>query len=202
MTKNASAILTASEDIKDRKTDFDKLLTQVAKEDQTAFIEIFDYFAPRVKSFLMRGNLADSDAEELAQETMTTVWQKAAQFDPYVASASTWIYTIARNKKIDRLRKNTVSTLNLEDLVAAGKEPEAETTNLDWSQGRTKEKLAAAIQSLPEEQAFLVRKAFYDDLSHADIAKQTHIPLGTVKSRLRIGLAKLRKIIFDNENVT
>lgn len=182
--------------------DFDDLLVQLARNGrQDDFVRIFDYFAPRVKSFLMRGGLNENDAEELAQETLMTVWQKAGQFDPYMASASTWIYTIARNKKIDRLRKNTVQTLNLEDLLLAGKEPAAENTDPDWTQGRTKEKLAAAIGALPEEQAALVKRAFYDDMSHADIAAATHLPLGTVKSRLRIGLAKLRKTLFEEKNV-
>ena len=181
------------------KPDFDGLLARVAStQDQEAFIEIFDHFAPRVKSYLMRGGLNDSDAEELAQETLMTVWQKAAQYDAYKAAASTWIYTIARNKKIDRLRKDGAPTLNLEDLLLAGKEPAAENTDPDWTQGRTKERLAAAIQALPQEQAQLVRRAFYDDMSHADIAAATHLPLGTVKSRLRIGLAKLRKTLFDD----
>src|SRR5690606_35947426 len=180
--------------------DFDDLLGQVArKKDKEAFVALFSHFAPRIKSFLMRGGMIEDEAEELAQETMLTMWQKAEPFDPYKASASTWIFTIARNKKIDRLRKNGVITLDLDELVLAGTEPAAETIDLDWTHGGARDKLNAALKELPEEQAALVRKAFYEDLSHGEIAEATQLPLGTVKSRLRLGLAKLRQSLQKDD---
>jgi RNA polymerase sigma-70 factor (ECF subfamily) len=182
-------------------TNFNDLISFVARNrDKQAFISLFLHFAPRVKSFLMRGNMNENEAEELAQETMLMVWQKADQFNPMIATASTWIFTIARNKKIDRMRKNRVVTLDIEDMIAAGQEPSAEMPELDWSSGRMRTRLAEAIKTLPEDQATLVYKAFYEDLSHSEIAAKTQIPLGTVKSRLRMGMARLRASLSETKS--
>jgi len=180
--------------------DFADLIEKIARlRDRHAFVTVFDYFAPRVKAYLMRGGLTETEAEELAQDTMLQVWQKAAQFDPARAKASTWIYTIARNKKIDRLRKNKFSTIDIDHLADIGEEPASEENQDMLASGHMAERLTNAIQELPEEQASLVRQAFFEDLSHADIAARTKIPLGTVKSRLRLGLARLRKSLFENK---
>lgn len=181
------------------KARYDHLLLRVARnKDKQAFLDLFNHFAPRVKSFLMRGGIAENEAEELAQETMLLMWQKAEQFDPKIASASTWIYTIARNKKIDRLRKANVVTLDIDDLIAAGQEPAAPAQQPDWNNPVMRKQLSDAIKALPAEQSELVYRAFYDDLSHSQIAEVTRIPLGTVKSRLRLGLARLREILHEN----
>lgn len=178
---------------------FNDLVSQIARtKDKQAFVTVFDYFAPRVKGFLMRGGMSEQEAEELAQETMLMVWQKADQYNAELSSASTWIYTIARNKKIDRLRKNQFAFLDLDDLTASGLEPSVEAVDLDWNGGLVQERLTKAIDQLPPEQAELVQKAFYEDMSHAEIAKATALPLGTVKSRLRMGLAHLRKTLFES----
>lgn len=175
----------------------DDLILQVARQrDRQAFVTLFDYFAPRIKGYLMKGGITEPEAEELAQDTMLQLWQKAEQFDPYRASASTWIYTIARNRKIDRLRKNKFTMIDLDHLAESGQEIAAESRENPFS-GQLAERLTAAIGALPEEQAELVQKAFFNDMSHAELAASTRLPLGTVKSRLRLGLARLRKALFD-----
>lgn len=175
---------------------YNDLLAQVgASQDKDAFMALFDHFAPRVKSFLLRGGFNEAEAEETAQDTMLTVWQKAAKYDPKLAMASTWIYTIARNKKIDRQRKQRFDTVDLDELLQQGLELAAEPPS-EWLQGGLPQKLQAALQDLPPEQAQLIHKAFYEDMSHGEIAAATALPLGTVKTRLRTGMAKLRQILF------
>ena len=173
----------------------DLLLAVAQKQDKAAFAELFEYFAPRIKSFLMKGGAAPDQADELAQETMITVWQKAASFDPAKASASTWIFTIARNKRIDAIRKTPRPEVDADDLDLADDAPSASD---EIAQGQETDIMARAIQNLPQEQADLLYKSFFEDKTHADIAKETNLPLGTVKSRIRLALDRLR----GDRNVT
>ena len=169
---------------------FESLLVGVgANADKQAFIEIFEYFAPRVKSFLMRGGLASDQAEELAQETMLAVWHNAAKFDPSKASASTWLYTIARNKKIDFFRKHQRAAPDPNDPFFSGSEHIMQDEG--YSANQEAEVITQELKTLPEEQAKLVKMAFFEDKTHQEIAKETDIPLGTVKSRIRLALSKL-----------
>lgn len=170
-------------------TDWAGLLVRVRDtQDRAAFAALFRHFAPRVKGFLMKSGAGASLAEECAQDVMATLWQKAHLFDPARASVSTWVYTIARNKRIDALRK------------ARRAEPE----ELDWgpqsepdqaaameAQEET-ERLGQALARLPEKQRALIERAFYGELSHSEIAAETGLPLGTIKSRIRLALDKLR----------
>ena len=160
-----------------------------ADQDQRAFAELFAHFAPRVKAFLMKSGASPSMAEECTQEVMATLWHKAHLFDPSRASVATWIFTIARNKKIDALRKQ--------------RRPEPE--NLDWGPEAEPEaadilvlqqesqQLTEAMAALPSQQRELIEKAYFGDLSHSEIAAETGLPLGTIKSRLRLALSKLRQ---------
>lgn len=178
---------------------FDDLLVSVgATQNRDSFIRIFEYFAPRVKSFLMQGGFNPETADELAQETMLTVWDKAASFDPQQAKASTWIFTIARNKKIDYIRKYKRTPLKAEDLAFAQTETEAPDDYLATMQDN--KALTAALEKLPEEQAALLRKSFYEDKTHNDIAAESDIPLGTVKSRIRLALERLRYHLGATDN--
>ncbi len=159
------------------------------KGDRAAYGVIFRHFGPRVKAFLMKSGSDAALAEELAQDVLVTVWHKAAQFDPARASLSTWIFTIARNRRIDHFRRS--------------RRPEPE--NLDW--GATEEpdaadiylvaqesrRLGAALSTLPEPQRALIERAYYGDQSHSEIASQTGLPLGTIKSRIRLALERLRQ---------
>jgi RNA polymerase sigma-70 factor (ECF subfamily) len=156
--------------------------------DEAAFVEVFQHFAPRVKAFLMRSGADAATAEECVQEVMTTVWQKAGLFDPSRASLATWIFTIARNRRIDVLRRQ--KRPEPEDLTWG---PEAEPDQEDWlSLQQESEQLGEAIAALPAKQRDLIEKAYYGDLSHNEIAEMTGLPLGTIKSRIRLALERLR----------
>lgn len=172
------------------KPDFDALLVAVGKnQDRESFIALFEYFAPRVKSFLMRRGTEEGQADELAQETMLTLWDKAASFDPARARASTWIFTIARNKAVDSLRRNPGFETELSDILP---DEHAASPGEDIMQAEETEFLAEALSRLPAEQSDLIRKSFFEGKSHGDIAKETGIPLGTIKSRIRLALERLR----------
>ncbi|MEL6520456.1 MAG: sigma-70 family RNA polymerase sigma factor [Pseudomonadota bacterium] len=160
-----------------------------AHRDQRAFRELFDHFAPRVKAFLMKSGASEGLAEECAQEVMATLWQKAHLFNPERASVSTWIFTIARNRKIDALRKQRRP--EPEDLPwGPAEEPDqAEVMVLQQECSR----LSAAIKSLPDKQRELIERAYFGDLSHSEIAAETGLPLGTIKSRIRLALERLRR---------
>ena len=159
-----------------------------SQQDKAAFAEIFRHFAPRVKGFLMKSGADASLAEETTQEVMATIWRKAHLFDPGRASVATWIFTIARNRRIDALRKQRRP--EPEDLPWG---PQAEPDQADAVilQQET-ERLGQALASLPEKQRVLIEKAYFGDLSHSEIASDTGLPLGTIKSRIRLALDRLR----------
>ncbi len=157
--------------------------------DRAAFARLFDYFAPRLKGFVMRSGMGGAQAEEIVQDVMLTVWRKAAMFDPHRAQASAWIYQIARNRQIDIIRKEhrPIPDELKHDPVA---EPDASQI-LAFDQEA--EKLKSAIDQLGPDQKDMIEKAYLGDLTHQEISAQTGLPLGTVKSRIRLGLRRLRK---------
>ncbi|MEM7242837.1 MAG: sigma-70 family RNA polymerase sigma factor [Pseudomonadota bacterium] len=157
-------------------------------QDKSAFAELFEHFAPRVKSFLMKGGADIGQAEECAQEVMVTVWQKAHLYDPMRATASTWIFTIARNKRIDALRKQ--NRPEPQDLYWM-EDSEPDTAEIVGLQQEA-DKLAKAVEDLPKKQRDMIKRAFYGELTHQEIAEETGLPLGTIKSRIRWALEKLR----------
>ena len=157
-------------------------------QDREAFAELFKHFAPRVKSFLMQSGADASLAEECAQEVMATCWHKAHMFDPSRASAATWIFTIARNRKIDVLRKARRPEPEQIDWGPQEEAPQADVLALQ----QETERLGAALGALPPVQRELIEKAYFGDLSHSEIASQTGLPLGTIKSRIRLALERLR----------
>lgn len=157
-------------------------------KDRAAFAELFDHFAPRVKGFLMKSGADSTLAEECTQDVMAALWHKSHQFDPSRASVATWIFTIARNRKIDLLRKQRRP--EPEDLTWG---PEAEPDQADiLNLQQETEMLGQALQSLPEAQRELIEKAYFGDLTHSEIAAETGLPLGTIKSRIRLALERLR----------
>jgi RNA polymerase sigma-70 factor (ECF subfamily) len=156
--------------------------------DQGAFAALFRHFAPRVKAFLMKSGASEALAEECMQDVMATVWTKAALFDPTRASLATWVFTIARNRRIDAFRRDRRP--EPEDLTWG---PEAEPDQADvMAFQQEAERLAAAIASLPDKQRDLIERAYFGDLSHSEIAEATGLPLGTIKSRIRLALDRLR----------
>ena len=168
------------------------MLVRVGRDqDREAFVGLFHFFAPRIKSYLLKNGADETTAEEAVQNTFVTVWEKAAGYNPAKAAASTWIFTIARNKRIDALRRQKFvvpleddALDNLQDTPAAPAD--------DYADSATIEQLHSAIDTLPKEQADLLRLAFFEDKSHQAISDETDIPLGTVKSRLRLAMDKLR----------
>lgn len=171
-------------------TDWAGLMLRVRdNQDRAAFAALFRHFAPRVKGFLMKSGASAALAEECAQDVMATLWQKAHLFDPARASVATWVFTIARNKRIDALRKDRRAEPEELDW---GPEPEPDQAEAMEAQEET-ERLGRAMAALPEKQRALIERAFYGGLSHSEIAAETGLPLGTIKSRIRLALDKLRQ---------
>lgn len=164
-------------------------ITRIRDEkDKKAFAEVFGHFAPRIKGFLMKSGADATLAEECAQEVMATVWLKAHMFDPTRASVATWIFTIARNRRIDILRRE--KRPEPEDLPW-GPEAEPEQDDVLVLQQES-ELLGEAMKDLPPAQRELIEKAYFGDMSHSEIAAETGLPLGTIKSRIRLALDRLR----------
>lgn len=163
--------------------------------DRRAFASLFAHYAPRVKAYLRRLGAPDSVAEELAQETLLAVWRKADRFDPAKAGAGTWIFTIARNLRIDLLRKERRPDLDPEDPALVPEAPRASDALLE--EGERETRVRSALEVLPRDQREVVHMAFFEDLTHAEIAEKLALPLGTVKSRLRLAFAKVRGQIGD-----
>ncbi|MDQ0313868.1 sigma-70 family RNA polymerase sigma factor [Amorphus orientalis] len=163
--------------------------------DRAAFVSLYDHFAPRINAFLLRLGTDNGTAEELTQEVMVTLWRKAALFDRSKSSTATWLFRIARNRRIDVKRRDRSDRLDPEEptLQPAGSEPPD-----DALAAREREHLVReAIESLPAEQIELVQLSFFKGLSHSEIAEATGLPLGTVKSRLRLAFGRLRRVLDD-----
>ena len=172
------------------------ILNIAESQDIGSFKKIFEYFSPRLKSFLMKSGAEENIAEEIIQETMTIIWTKADYYDPKVASPSTWIYTIARNKQIDILRKSRKAILeDIETAVLPAIEPKTE-ENIEHDQKF--DMIAQHLDALPKDQLDLLKMNFFEEKSHGEISELTGIPLGTVKSRIRLALEKIRGKLDKN----
>ena len=170
---------------------FASLIETIAEhKSRDAFAELFKHFAPRLKGYLMRLGSSDPQAEEIAQEAMLTVWRKAHLYDRKKAAASTWIFTIARNRRIDVMRRQKFPEIDADDPVLVPEKPPQ--PDEEVIRARQDEQVRVALAALPEEQRELVRLAFYNGWSHSKIAADTNLPLGTVKSRLRLAFSRLR----------
>lgn len=167
------------------------LLERIAREScRHAFATLFAHFAPRIKGFMMRGGTPEEMAEEVVQETMVTVWTKAGQFDAARAGAATWIFTIARNKRIDMIRRQRRPEPDpLDPMFEPDPEPDGERALV---MRQDEDRVRGALDQLPPDQAEVVRLSFYENLPHSAIAERLDLPLGTVKSRLRLAFRKVR----------
>ena len=175
-------------------TDWSACLVEIARsKDRQQFALLFGYFAPRLKSFFLRLGLSPAPAEDLAQETMLTVWNKAQSFDASRASASTWIFTIARNLRIDLLRRERDPNL-LAELYDGVAEPTPSDNVLTVER---EVRIRAALDKLPADQADVIRLSFFEDCPQSEIANTLDIPLGTVKSRVRLAMNRLRALVED-----
>ena len=161
-----------------------------AVQSRTAFAEVFEYFAPRIKSYLMRLGSDSASAEEIMQEVMLNVWRKSGQYDRRQASVSTWIFRIARNRRIDTLRRNNKPELDAEDPML--QPAETEQPDITVNRAQLEVKVREVIETRPDEQLILLKAAFYEGLSHSEIAKTYGLPLGTVKSRIRLAFMRMR----------
>lgn len=180
---------------------FARLVLQIAESgDKAAFAQLFAHFGPRLKSYLMRLGSPEAEAEDLLQEVMVTLWRRAGGFDPKLASVTTWLFTIARNKRIDRLRRDKHIDWEADDPALVSEESFGEPVpgaDHAYDLAQQNDRLRAALALLPPEQADLLQQAYWEDRSHRDIAEATRIPLGTVKSRIRLALTRLRAVLKD-----
>jgi RNA polymerase sigma-70 factor (ECF subfamily) len=165
------------------------------RRDQAAFVALFRYYAPRIKTYLRRLGAEDPIAEELAQEAMLLVWRKSALFDRRRASASTWIFAIARNVRVDRLRRE--HRPELDPVEPDGMIDPTPAADDKVAAGRRDRQLRAVLSQLSVEQASVITLSFFEDLPHGEISRQLGLPLGTVKSRLRLALRRLRSLIGE-----
>ncbi len=173
-----------------------RLIVRIASEqDRQAFARLYAYFAPRLHAFLRKSGLPANTAEEIAQEVMLSVWRKAGYFDPARAGAATWIFTIARNLRIDHLRRNrVVATAESAVPDEEGTAPSGEALLLTSEREAS---VRAAMQTLSDDQATVLRLSFFNDKAHSEIAAELGLPLGTVKSRVRLALGRLRALLED-----
>jgi RNA polymerase sigma-70 factor (ECF subfamily) len=174
------------------------LVLAIASRDREAFASLYRRYLPRVIAFLRKRNADEAIAAEIAQEVLLTVWKRAGAYDASRASAASWIFTIARNRYIDRLRRERRPEVDRAD-PAFAEADHAPDSALDAT--RRAEMLEAAIASLPPEQGELVRLAFLEGKSYRDIAEERGLPLGTVKSRFRLAFEKLRNLVASQEEV-
>lgn len=172
------------------------LLQRVAQaRDSQAFAELFENFAPRIKAYMIRQGADPTTAEELAQETLMTVWRKAGLYSDTKGSATTWIFTIARNLRIDRLRREAPW-----QALHEGRDEEASDEQLPdevVSEKQRRQRVHEVLSTLPEDQYQVVHLSYIEGLSHSEIAERLELPLGTVKSRMRLAYGKIRDAVED-----
>lgn len=175
-----------------RDDEWSLCLLQVAESDRAAFAKLFKHFAPLIKAFALNGSaLAAAHAEELVQEVMIKVWQKASGYNPQKAAASTWIYTIARNCRTDMYRRlqKFDTPINADDIWP---EVESEELFVAVQQKRDAARIKDMLETLPHEQAQILVKVYMEGKSHSEVAEELDLPLGTVKSRVRLAMKKLQ----------
>lgn len=179
------------------KVEWAELIGRIASGDRQAFKTMFEHFAPRIKGFFLRTGCTAEEAEEIAQSTMITVWRKASQFDPGTTGAAAWIFTIARNLRIDAVRR-AARTGRLEQEIEREYEPAfAESADIIMSRVENAARVAAAIDRLSADQSLVIRLSFLEERPHSEIAELLGIPLGTVKSRIRLAMNRLRELLDE-----
>ena len=175
------------------KNELSKLMIRVRDyRDELAFSDLFDFIAPKIKSYYIQNNVSSEIAEELTQEVLSTVWTKSDKYEPSKSAVSTWIYTIARNKRVDLLRKNKSFDIKEEDI----REFLYENNQSDKiAQGELRDQVEKINEKLDLDQRKIIKMNFFENKSHKKIAEELEIPLGTVKSRIRLILTKMQKLL-------
>ena len=179
----------------ENEQDFSAMIEDIAKnKNKDAFIKLFNHFAPRIKSFARKSGFSSNEAEDLSQETLITVWNKAKLFDSSKSAASTWVFTIGRNKRIDHLRRQKHPLPSQDDLISNNVE---NTYEVSMEKEQLFTMMKSEIKNLPIEQSDVLKKSFFEGKSHIEISKDLSIPLGTVKSRIRLAITSIRKKMKD-----
>ena len=175
------------------KAELANLMDSIAtNRDQLAFSKLFDFLAPKINAFYQQNGLIKDNAEELTQEVMSTIWIKSHQYDVSKSAVSTWVYTIARNKKVDFLRKNSKNNFKEEDIRDILYE---ENSDGVISKNEISDQLDKLNSELNEDQRKIIKMNFFENKSHKKIAEELEIPLGTVKSRIRHILTKMQRLL-------
>jgi RNA polymerase sigma-70 factor (ECF subfamily) len=178
--------------------EWSELIGRVASSgDREAFKALFEHFAPRVKGLLVKTGCAAEQAEEIAQSTMIALWRNASQFDPATTGAAAWIFTIARNRRIDAARHAARDGRARQDVTLACEPDVAESIETLFLRAENQKLVASAIDRLSPEQSKVIRLSFIEERAHAEIAAMLGIPLGTVKSRIRLAMNRLRELLDE-----
>ncbi|GAB2177428.1 sigma-70 family RNA polymerase sigma factor [Dongia sp. agr-C8] len=173
------------------------LLLRVAAADRAAFAELYGHYGPRLRVYMRKLGADAAASEDLVQEAMAAVWNKARLFDPAKANASTWIFTIARNRRIDLIRRERRPEIDAEDPSLQAEAPDSPEETMITR--RNAAAIRAALAELPPDQAEVIRMSFFEDRPHGAIAAALGVPLGTVKSRLRLAFRRFRKALGETE---
>ncbi len=175
------------------KSDLANLISKVdINRDEIAFSKIFDFLAPKINSYYIQNGLSRDIAEELTQDVMSTIWLKSSLYSSSKSAPTTWVYTIARNKKVDFLRKNAKFDLNEEDV----REYLYQSSNSDQiAENEIREQVSKISDKLGKDQKKIIKMNFFENKSHKKIAEELEIPLGTVKSRIRHILIKMQDLL-------
>ena len=170
-----------------------EMMEKIKKDrDEIAFSNIFDFLAPKIKTYFMQNGLSTDISEELTQEVMSTIWSKSDKYDPYKSAVSTWVYTIARNKKVDFLRKNANIKVSEEDIREFLYEDNQKNKIIETE---IIDQVNRINGELNENQRKIIKMNFFENKSHKKIAEELEIPLGTVKSRIRHILIKMQRFL-------
>lgn len=175
-----------------------RIVAIAERQDRAAFADLFAYFAPRLKGYLQKTGTSETQAEELAQETMLAVWRKAHLFDAGHASAATWIFTIARNLRIDSMRRERRGgTVRVEEVEAEFEVDDQPLADARLLSAEAETRMRKALKALPSDQLRVIEMSFFEDRAHGEIARVLQIPLGTVKSRVRLAMRRLRGLLDE-----
>ena len=175
------------------KSELTNIMIKITEDrDEMAFSDLFDFIAPKINTYFLQNGLTSDNAEELTQEVMSVLWTKSDRYDESKSAVSTWIYTIARNKKIDFYRKNLKIKINEDDIREFIYDERQQDT---LTQNDIKDQVDKINKELNINQKKIIKMNFFESKSHKKIAQELEIPLGTVKSRIRHILTKLQRIL-------